>query len=577
MGGLRRGWLSGAAVLLAVAVLPATIGAQPARPQQDAQGTDFYVVNNGPRAIEQVFVSPTGDRNWGRDRLSRRIVVAGESQLLRETVREGCQGDVRVVFEGGGQMERRNQNLCRINKMYFNSPEQSGRRRPSPGITIRNDSDQRIEKVYITRAGDRNWGHSWVDSDEAIAGKSRRQLQLGTEFGCQIDVRATFPGEQHVEYYNENICAEPTLVFFAPQLEPGRAAPGPQAERRDPAAPDEPREGQPRSADRPGAGLPGGGSPGGGSPSGGTTGGGTTGGGTTGGSGNVTVVNTYRVPLRELFISPAATRDWGRDLLPDRVLVAPQDRYAVRVDTGRDCQFDIKAVWDSDAEQILRNQNLCNARPVTLRGPPPGEKLWTGTGFYVSRTGHVLTNKHVIYGCASVVISRQGGGNVALRVLARDPDHDLALLQESNMATSPVTFRAPASPLRAGEPSISLGYPIRELLGSLIVTSGIISSLSGGRGDEAQFQMQTPIQPGNSGGPVFDEAGLLIGVSTAQITRAGNRAVQNVNFAVKAEVARLFLDGQNIKPDTTRPTAKLTPADITEQQQKSVLPLTCYN
>ncbi|MSP04078.1 MAG: serine protease [Acetobacteraceae bacterium] len=558
---LEFGWLGGWAVFLAVAVLPATIGAQPERPPQDAQGTDFYVVNNGPRAIEEVFVSPTGDRNWGRDRLSRGGIPAEDTQLLRETVREGCQGDVRVVFEGGGQMERRNQNLCRINKMYFNSPEQPGRRRPAPGITIRNDSEMRLEKVYITRAGDRNWGRSWIDSDEPIGAKSRRPLQIGMELGCQIDVRAIFPGEQHVEYYNENICAEPTLVFFAPQLEPGRPQLGPQAERRDPDpnpnSSGEPRESDPRSADRPEAGSPGGRS--------------------SGGSGNVTVVNTYRMPLRELFISPAAMQDWGSDLLPDRVLVAPQDRYAVRIDTGRDCQFNIKAVWDSDAEQTLRNQNLCNARPVTLRGPPPGEKLWTGTGFYVSRAGHVLTNKHVIYGCASVVISRPGGGNVVLRVLARDPDHDLALLQETNPATSPVTFRAPITPLRAGEPSISLGYPIRELLGSLIVTSGIISSLSGGRGDEAKFQMQTPIQPGNSGGPVFDEAGLLIGVSTAQITRAGNRAVQNVSFAIKSEIARKFLDSQNIKPDATRLTSKLTPADITEQQQKSVLPLTCYN
>ncbi len=552
MRGLSVLWAACLSVLLGLALLPVPVWGQ-----QDAQGTDFYIVNNGPRGIEQVFVSPTGDRKWDRDRLSGHVITAGESQLLRETVRDGCQGDVRVVFEGGGQMERRNQNLCRINKMFFNSPAPANRRRQSPDLTIRNDGDSRIEKIYITRAGDRNWGHSWVDEDVPVQGKSRRLLRIGMELGCQIDARATFPGEQHVEYYNENICVEPVLVFFTPQLDPGRVLPGPQVERRDTDLTDDPRNADSRFSER-------------------------SGGGQTGGSGNVIMTNFYRVPLRELYIAPASvlgssTREWGRDFLPERVLVAPQDRYAVRIDTGRDCEFDIKAVWDSDAEQILRNQNLCNPRTIMLRGPPPGEKLWTGTGFYVSRVGHVLTNKHVIYGCASVVISRPGGGNVPLRVLARDPDHDLALLQETSPTTPPVRFRAPASPLRAGEPSISLGYPIRELLGSLIVTSGIISSLSGRRGDEAQFQMQTPIQPGNSGGPIFDEAGLLIGVSTAQITRAGNRAVQNVNFAIKSEVARQFLGGQNVKPETMRLTAKLSPADITEQQQKSVLPLTCYN
>lgn len=578
MRGLKRGWAQrliargGLAVLLGLACLSGH-----ARAQQEAQGTDFFIVNNGPRAIEQAFVSPTGDRNWGRDRLGRRVIAAGDSTLMRGTLPEGCQGDVRVVFEGGGQMERRNQNLCRINKMYFNSPAAPNRRPQSPDITIRNESDEQIDHVYVTPAGDRDWGSDWLGANDVIVGKGRRQVRIGTVLGCQIDVRATFHNGQHVEYYNENICAGGSVVFFAPQPDgaPGGGAQRPQVERRPPEVaprvegPTGPAGNDPggRSAERPGAGPSTGPSagPGGSRP------------GTNAGSGNVMVVNAYRVPLRELFISPAASRDWGRDLLPDKVLVQPNDRYSVRVDTAAECQFDIKAVWDSDAEQTIRNQNLCNGRPISLIGPPPGGKLWTGTGFYVTRAGHVLTNKHVIYGCATVVVSGPNGVNVPLKVIAQDPDHDLALLQQANATVPSVTFRAGASPLRAGEPSISLGYPIRELLGSLIVTTGILSSLSGGRGDDAQFQMQTPIQPGNSGGPVFDESGLVIGVSTAQITRAGNRAVQNVNFGIKSEVARLFLETQGVKVETARPSAKLSPADITEQQQKSVLPLTCYN
>ena len=538
-------------------VLAGFLGSTGVHAQQEAQGTDFYVANNGPRAIEQVFVSPTGDRSWGRDRLGRRAIVAGESHLLRATVQDGCQGDVRVVFDNGTQMERRNQNLCRINRMFFNSPSVGNRRPQSPEITIRNESDAQIDNIYVTPAGDRNWGSDWLGQDEVVRGKARRRLRIGTDMGCQIDIRATFHGGGLVEYYNENICAEAVVAFFAPQVT-GTGSTRPQAEGQPSEAPEN-RQGEPRSAERPTV-RP---SPNGGSGS--------------AGSGNVTVVNAYRVPLRELYVSPAAARDWGRDLLPDRVLVAPNDRYALRVDTAQDCQFDVKAVWDSDAEQTIRNINLCAGRPISLVGPRPGEKLWTGTGFYVTRTGHVVTNKHVIYGCASVVVARADGVNVPLRVIAQDPDHDLALLQQANATVSPVTFRAASAPLRAGEPSISLGYPIRELLGSLIVTTGILSSLSGGRGDAAQFQMQTPIQPGNSGGPVFDEAGLVIGVSTAQITRAGNRAVQNVNFGIKAEVTRLFLETQGVTVETARPTVKLSPADITEQQQKSVLALTCYN
>lgn len=566
MRGVKRGWAFCLAVLLGLAGLPG----QP-RAQQEAQGTDFFIVNNGPRSIEQAFVSPTGDRNWGQDRLGRRVIAPGENLLMRNTLPEGCQGDVRVVFEGGGQMERRNQNLCRINKMFFNSPFAGGRRPNVPDVTIRNESDDQIDNVYVTPAGDRNWGRDWLSENEVIRGKTRRALRIGAELGCQIDVRATFHGGQHVEYYNENICAERTIVFFAPQQDPAGGRPGggsgggsPQVDRRpDPGTgPDGQTDPGSHSAERRGGGLGGGGS---------------VGTGNSAGSGNVTVVNMYRMSVRELYISPASVRAWGDDFLPDRVLVKPNDRYSVRVDTAQTCQFDIRAVWDSDAEQVMRNQNLCTGRPVSLIGPAPGAKLWTGTGFFVTRAGHVLTNKHVVYGCGSVVIARPDGVNVQLREIGQDPDHDLALLQQAGGSASSVTFRTSASPLRAGEPSISLGYPIRELLGSLIVTTGILSSLTGGRGDDAQFQMQTPIQPGNSGGPVFDESGLVIGVSTAQITRAGNRAVQNVNFGIKAEVARQFLEAQGVKVETARPSAKLTPADIVEQQQKSVLALTCYN
>ena len=130
------------------------------------------------------------------------------------------------------------------------------------------------------------------------------------------------------------------------------------------------------------------------------------------------------------------------------------------------------------------------------------------------------------------------------------------------------------------EPSIALGYPIREVLGSLIVTSGIISSLTGGQGDASRFQMQTPIQPGNSGGPVFDESGQLIGVSVARIERVRGRDIQNVNFAVKADVARKFIESNGVQVEQAAPTApgpRLTPADITEQQEARVLALICYN
>jgi len=536
-------WLS----LVAMPLLGLSVCADMALAQQEARGKDFYIVNNGTGVIEQAFVSLTGARNWGQDRLGREPIPMGESRLIRDTLSEGCQGDVRVVFANGEQMERRNQNLCRINKMFFNSPAPSNRRLLSPDISIRNGGERPIEKLYVTRSGARDWGQDRLGKTGEIGPRDRRSISLGKDFFCQIDIRANFSGGQDVEYHNAHICADPAVVFFAPDTDVARlnAQPG--------GGPD----GQPGTG-QPGAGL---------------------GHGTqvAGSAGNVTVLNAYRVPLRELFVFPSEERGRGNDHLPDGVRLGPNERYAVQIDTTQECQFDIRAVWENEVEQMLRAQNLCASRTLALRGPPPGEKMWSGTGFYVSGAGHVVTNRHVVHGCAKVVVAHSGIRNVPLQLIGMDTEHDLALLQEAAEGTPAVTFRAGANPLRAGEPSISLGYPIRELLGSLIVTTGIVSSLSGGRGNEALFQMQTPIQPGNSGGPVFDETGLLIGVTSAQITRAGTRVVQNVNFAVKSEVARRFLESQGLKMETARPGPRLTPADITEQRQKSVLPLTCYN
>ncbi len=580
-----------AIAMLAVVTAAAWGQPRPAPPQAD--GSDFHVVNNGPARIEQVYVSATGDRNWGPDRLSRTAIERGDSFLIRNSLTDGCQGDVRAVYAGGAQVERRNQNLCRIDRMYFTAPTRASRR-GATDLGIRNESETPIEHLYITRAGDRDWGRNVLSPRELIEQQVRRRVRLDSDLGCQVDIRADYVGGAKVEFHNENICTQTVIVAFAPQIDPaGPRAAGPSARLpgTDPALTDPATRERDRARPGPEAGP-----------------GPDAGPGDTGprdsapraanprapreaGSGNLTVVNNYRVPLRELYVSPARAREWGRDFLPERVLVAPRERYSVQVETTRDCEFDIKAVWDSDAEQTLRNTNICTGRPVALFGPPPGGKLWSGTGFYVARSGHVLTNRHVIYGCARVEIGRPNGPGTPLRLVAEDPGNDLALLQEPNAPGNPlgntqgnthvraVVFRAPARTLRNGEPSIALGYPIRELLGSLIVTSGIISSLTGGQGDASRFQMQTPIQPGNSGGPVFDETGQVIGVSVARIERVGGRTIQNVNFAVKAEVARKFVEAHGVQVEQAPPVAgpRLTPADITEQQEARVLALVCYN
>jgi S1-C subfamily serine protease len=107
---------------------------------------------------------------------------------------------------------------------------------------------------------------------------------------------------------------------------------------------------------------------------------------------------------------------------------------------------------------------------------------------------------------------------------------------------------APARSLRIGEPIFTVGFPATNLLGEEPkFTDGSASSLSGPGGDAIFFQMTVPIQPGNSGGPVINDAGLVVGVvtSTAAIRpflSATGTLPQNINWAVKSEYALPLFD-----------------------------------
>jgi len=97
------------------------------------------------------------------------------------------------------------------------------------------------------------------------------------------------------------------------------------------------------------------------------------------------------------------------------------------------------------------------------------------------------------------------------------------------------------------------GYPLTGLLGSdIIVTSGHVNSLAGMRNDSTRLQISAPVQPGNSGGPLVDRSGAVVGVvvSKLNVTRLATVTgdfAQNVNFAIKPEMLRLFLEANQVR------------------------------
>lgn len=172
----------------------------------------------------------------------------------------------------------------------------------------------------------------------------------------------------------------------------------------------------------------------------------------------------------------------------------------------------------------------------------------TGSGFVVAAPGYVLTNQHVVENCSEV---RAPAHKTGFKVVARDEKHDLALLAGELPEARSARFRTPAP--RLGEPVMVAGYPLSDLLASsLNVTSGTVSALAGPRNNTAMFQITAPVQRGNSGGPVLDARGEVVGVVVSKLNALRVAMVtgdvpQNVNFAIDGAVARAFIEAQGIE------------------------------
>ena len=165
----------------------------------------------------------------------------------------------------------------------------------------------------------------------------------------------------------------------------------------------------------------------------------------------------------------------------------------------------------------------------------------SGSGFAVSSMGHVITNYHVIDGCQEVRIHNQG--NLILATLiAFDPNNDLALLKGD--------FRPlKALPLSRQNPTVLqdvyvAGYPFgRRISDSIKVTKGIISSLMGMDNNFSNMQIDASLNSGNSGGPILDEKGNIVGVA---VSKLDSQKAEGISFGIKMSMVRNFLESNNI-------------------------------
>ena len=224
-------------------------------------------------------------------------------------------------------------------------------------------------------------------------------------------------------------------------------------------------------------------------------------------------------------------------------------------------------------------------QPVAASVPQPPrparrEVTSSGSGIVVTAEGHVLTNNHVVDGCGSFGLRRVGDVERRAVLLAKDSRNDLAVLRAERAYEDVASFRV--EPPRLAETVIVYGFPLSGMLSSSgNVTLGNISALMGLGDDSRDIQISAAIQPGNSGGPVFDGSGLLLGIvqSKLDVMKAASVTgdiAQNVNFAIRASLALSFLGANGIEPAFERRRPALAADEVMERAQKVTVQVLCY-
>jgi len=207
-------------------------------------------------------------------------------------------------------------------------------------------------------------------------------------------------------------------------------------------------------------------------------------------------------------------------------------------------------VSDQRHKELIRETQLLHEFKLIKTFPTEQEKSATtkseivsGTGFAISSKPYIVTNYHVISKANTIKVrgvNNDYSSAYPAEVVLVDKNNDLAILKikDPNVFLGDIPFSISAILSDVGENVSVLGYPLRATMGDeLKLTNGIISSRTGFQMDISSYQISAPVQPGNSGGPVFNSNGTLIGILNAKHTGA-----ENVSYAIKSTYLLNLID-----------------------------------
>ena len=265
------------------------------------------------------------------------------------------------------------------------------------------------------------------------------------------------------------------------------------------------------------------------------------------------IYNKYKKSLDrswKLFSKKREIKEYKIEQIVGNLLIAhrtdqykyyPEERFAIMINLD-----DLTVAFDQ--VKYLNNQNrsffrLCGSDFESDGGTDSNGGGSSGTAFFISNRGHLLTNNHVVEGCSISKITYKNN-DYDTKLIATDKTLDLALLKAELRPKS--FFNFSKNEVKKLNKVYVAGYPLgKGLSDDLKISSGIVSSLKGYKDNSNEIQIDAPINPGNSGGPIINENGDLIAIAVSGLAKD---QTEGINFGIKSSAAELFLRSNKVTP-----------------------------
>lgn len=219
--------------------------------------------------------------------------------------------------------------------------------------------------------------------------------------------------------------------------------------------------------------------------------------------------------------------------------------------TQKKSNTDLQQLRNEFKQEVAKKTNEVynKVQARITKGPENVPAKFGGTGFLVDGKGIIVTNAHVVAGSSSVVVQNNKGQEFRTKIIYTNTENDLAFLkvEDDDFRSMGLPYGIRKGGAELGEPLFTLGFPREEI----VYNEGYMSAKTGYKGDTLSFQIGVSANPGNSGGPVFNKNGEVIGIITTRQTQA-----EGVVFAITAK--NIFRSLDEIKKDSTYQNIRLT-------------------